>query len=664
MDVLAGYGSGSDSDMSEMDDTDTGKVCSEPPIDAASADVHNPGALASSRSSPATGLGSTTRTVTITRKAVSTYAGASASVHGSADSTELPLGWQQCLDPGSSDVYFWNTVTGETSWERPGEAVSTSPGSSLLAAAREEAGHAAADVAAAEEQSKDSIFDLPAEHTETQQTAAEDSGVGADGQPSISADFTVATAGVEDDFAAAAAAAEEAVKADGSVRSAQAEQDVLYLAEVIGTKVVDVLKRLVAAKLNVSKSSVAQAADVEPAEPGCISVFPPEPAPDAGSTEREQTRFRLLLQVKGMRGTGLGQLWKQRPALEALERLQLLFSASMLAWCKGDLPSGVACVLLKSYGCKLARIEEGGLPAGWRCIFHGVAPESPTRDSIADDVEGSAGEAETTGHLDSMVGFWYCHGRSGRATQTRPQLLESDAADDADGVADGDVGEKDKRTSSSQQHQNGVDGVHSGQSQVIPQPPPPPSIEEQTWPGTFGDEDKAAPRPLSGQDSKAMACNPNRNASTSKPGKTQEKHKRKSKGRTGAAGGRGATVAHGKLGKMVEKWTAAKAELVGSSDEEDHGGSEAAQASVARKRARELEEWRLATLKDPSARSNANFQPLQFDWRARVKRTRQEEAESIAGDRPDASTAAASDEAAADEDAAGSNSDESRAGVA
>ena len=327
MDVLAGYGS---DDSDSGNDTDTGKVCSGPPIDAASADVHKPGALASSKSSPATGLGSTTRTVTITRKAVSTYAGASASVHGSADSTELPIGWQQCLDPGSSDVYFWNTVTGETSWERPGAAVSTSTGSSLLAAAREEAGHAATNVAAAEEQSKDSIFDLPAKHTETQQTAAEDSGVGADGQPSISADFTVATAGVEDDFAAAAAAAEEAVKADGSVRSAQTEQDVLYLAEVIGTKVVDVLKRLVAAKLNVSKSS-SQAADVEPAEPGCISVFPPEPAPDAGSTEREQTRFRLLLQVKGMRGTGLGQLWKQRPALEALERLQLLFSASMLA---------------------------------------------------------------------------------------------------------------------------------------------------------------------------------------------------------------------------------------------------------------------------------------------------------------------------------------------
>ena len=47
-----------------------------------------------------------------------------------------------------------------------------------------------------------------------------------------------------------------------------------------------------------------------------------------------------------------------------------------------------------------------------------------------------------------------------------------------------------------------------------------------------------------------------------------------------------------------------------------------------------------------------------------MKRTRQEEAESIVGDRPDASTAAASDEDAADEDAAGSNSDESRAGVA
>ena len=31
----------------------------------------------------------------------------------------LLAGWEQCLDPGSGDIYYWNTESGETSWDRP-----------------------------------------------------------------------------------------------------------------------------------------------------------------------------------------------------------------------------------------------------------------------------------------------------------------------------------------------------------------------------------------------------------------------------------------------------------------------------------------------------------------------------------------------------------------
>lgn len=626
MDVLAGYGSDSDSDKDTVEDDRT-------PKDATPQKAQSTLATTRGKATAATGLGSTTHTVTITRKAASNYAG---SVHGT-DSTILPPGWQQCLDPGSSDVYFWNTLTGETSWERPGGApsVTASGGSSLLATAREEAERGAADVAAAEEPGRQLNNNMSAENTETQHSAVEDSAAEAEEQPSIPVDSTVstdATAGIDDDFAAAAAAAEEAVKAENAAPLAQtaSEQDVLHLAEVIGTKVAGVLKRLMVAKLNLNKGSVAQAVD---AETGRISVFPPEPAPEGDITEAERARFRLLLQVKGMKGTGLGQLWKQRPVLEALERLQLLISASLLAWCKGELPNDTACAVLESYGSNLARMEEAGLPDGWRCIFRGADHESLGDGRMSDGIEGTVRETEADGHASSIVGFWYCHGRSGRATQTRPQLQESDSADAIEVRAENGTGEENEFRSD-QRHHNNDDGTPCSQSQALPeQPPPPPAdIEEQTWPGPLGDDtagQSGALHTLERQDGDAVRGNPKDKAT-----KTKGKSKRKSKGKNSAAGSRGTGVAHGKLGQMVEKWTAAKAEMLGSSDEEDDEGHEAAQASAARKRARELEEWRLATLKDPEARNNANFQPLQFDWRARLKRTRQEEAESNGTDQP------------------------------
>lgn len=656
MDVVAGYGSDSCSD----EDTDaqmradaagkTAETCL-PGADKPAAS-RNVDAVATHEPSTTTGLGSTTRTVTVTRKAVaSTFAGITTSVHGTADSTELPPGWQQCLDPGSSDVYFWNTLTGETSWERPGGAPgpTSGGGSSLLAAAREgrtdvpnEAQRGAGDVAIKGEQSGKPSSDLRGDDTETQKLAVEDNSVGGSEQCSISSidDATNATDGIEDDFAAAAAAAaavaaEEDVVTATLARSAQTDKHVLQLAEVIGATIASVLKRLMAANLDLSQGSAVQPTKAKPTQSDSISVFPPEPAPEGEITEEERTRFRLLLQVKGMRGTGLAQLWKQRPALEALERLQLIFSASLLAWCRGELPSDAACAVLESYGCNLARIEEGGLPEGWRCIFHGAVDESS--GSSADGIDSSTEEVMTSGHQSSMVGFWYCHGQSGRATQKRPQRMESNPAGSiVAGFAEGDIGERFDHPSLSHQHQKVDDSVPSKQSQIHLQPPPPPSaeIEEQTWPESPGngvEMDTNAPQPRA--DSNAVACKPESKTCSSKSFKSKDKSKRKSKGKSGVAGGRGVGIAHGRLGQMVEKWAAAKAELVSSSDEDGNDGHEAAQASAARKRARDLEEWRLATLKNPDARNNANFQPLQFDWRARLKRTRQEDASAATEER-------------------------------
>ena len=36
--------------------------------------------------------------------------------------TTLPFGWAEAVDPSSGDIYYYHESTGETAWERPGQA--------------------------------------------------------------------------------------------------------------------------------------------------------------------------------------------------------------------------------------------------------------------------------------------------------------------------------------------------------------------------------------------------------------------------------------------------------------------------------------------------------------------------------------------------------------
>ncbi|KAJ3699198.1 hypothetical protein LUZ61_002903 [Rhynchospora tenuis] len=69
---------------------------------------------------------------------------------------------------------------------------------------------------------------------------------------------------------------------------------------------------------------------------------------------------------------------------------------------------------------------------------------------------------------------------------------------------------------------------------------------------------------------------------------------------------------------LVNKWKAAKEELDG--DYEDEPGS--AYEALERKRQKEIEEWRRHQIARGEAQDNANFVPLGGDWRERVKKKR------------------------------------------
>ena len=76
-----------------------------------------------------------------------------------------------------------------------------------------------------------------------------------------------------------------------------------------------------------------------------------------------------------------------------------------------------------------------------------------------------------------------------------------------------------------------------------------------------------------------------------------------------------------KMQPLVDKWATARAQL-------DEGGAEGGEdydgQKQARRKLQQTEDWRVKTIATGEASGNSNFQPLPFDWRARVTRLRKE----------------------------------------
>ncbi|XP_047333973.1 uncharacterized protein LOC124937707 isoform X2 [Impatiens glandulifera] len=74
-----------------------------------------------------------------------------------------------------------------------------------------------------------------------------------------------------------------------------------------------------------------------------------------------------------------------------------------------------------------------------------------------------------------------------------------------------------------------------------------------------------------------------------------------------------------KVSSLVDKWKAAKEELLEKEEEEE---PLTAYELLEKKRQREIKEWHAQQIASGEAKVNANFQPLGGDWRERVKRKR------------------------------------------
>lgn len=464
------------------------------------------------------------------------------------------------------DTYFWNTITGETTWVRPSPGRESTPCSA-----------------------------------DGQQ---QDSGVGSAVVPSSSS-----SSSTEEE--ATTQRGEAVVTRSGGADSGSRsdDRDVYQLIELIGAHVLQLSRRF-------EEHEGVTGAQLRSEGMGLIPMVQP---PEGEAAER----FRRVCEIAG---SGVAAFQQPRSAQAVLEGNHLVFAAVVAEWCAGTRLGASAVVGLSIIGERLAKLDTAMRPAHlqeWACVFRPPVfvyrhnPSATEMDRCPSAQEASRLAAEARASI--AVAAKSTINPSGR----RPAAPQQAVAGAGAGAGPVTAAATEKIPAA------GV-APWASTAPAVPAtaaagrteaaPPPLPTEEQPPAPPAPPSGSASTRRGATRSSSKHPAKRARRSRATAGTGATST---------STPAQRKVAPMMEKWASARAEIWSEDSEDSDEHGREGDDGGVGGRrgmynEAAATAKRARELEDWRVQEIASGSTRS-VNFQPLRFDWRERVKRRRQDD---------------------------------------
>jgi len=352
----------------------------------------------------------------------------------------------------------------------------------------------------------------------------------------------------------------------------------------------------------------------------------PQRAPTPQQPTPSDDRWRLV-------AAHAGWLAAEVPARVALQQLQAVLALRCCDWCEGTADDGAFAGALRTLGERTALLDSGLLRqsavlAAWRCEFDGGGRFAYNSDV---DSDGAASAAVRERPLPPLPDL---------PPPPLPPLPSEPEAAPTDPVSLAQAQVDALLTSAQAQADGSRDDHGAGGSES--------SVQQAAIAAAA-----TAAAALKAAVAAAAAGKHQPGVSHSSRSKPRQKRAAGSDAATAKAGKAPRLGKGGKMSGLVDKWTAVRKEIAadeaaaaGDTSVENAADGAAALSMEKARKAREQEEWRTQQLREGATESdNANFQPLQFNWRDRVAASRR--AAAASGDALPAPSASSSRPSAA-----------------